>query len=74
VGYITIGTNPQAAIFIDEQLVPSNPIRNWPVRAGAVFLRFEVMDTVAGVWTQDMTVNIEAGDTLNLRRIRLVHP
>ena len=72
--WVTIGTNPQAAIFINETPVPTNPVINWPVRSGRVFLRFEVLDASSGVWTRDMVVNVSAGDTLNLRRIRLTRP
>jgi serine/threonine protein kinase len=72
--WVTIGTNPQASIFINETPVPTNPVINWPVKAGQVFLRFEVLDASSGVWTRDMTVNVAAGDTLNLRRIRLTRP
>ncbi len=72
--WITVGTSLPAAIFINSASVPMNPVRNWPVPSGAVFLRFEVMDNANGVWIRDTVVNLAAGDTLNLRRIRLVHP
>ena len=72
--FITVGTNPQAAIFVNDQPVTTNPVRNFPVRAGAVTLRFQVMDTATGVWERDTVVTVAAGDTLNLHRVRLVRP
>lgn len=72
--WVTVGTVPLSTVFINEALVRGNPVRNWPVPAGAVMLRFEVLDTATGVWTRDTVITLAAGDTLNLRRIRLARP
>jgi serine/threonine-protein kinase len=73
-GFVTVGTNPQSTIYINNLASPTNPVRNWTTTAGRVFLRFEVTDSSGCVHSQEMTVNLAAGDTLNLGRIRLGTP
>lgn len=72
--WVTVGTNPQATIYINDDAVPSNPVRNYPVPAGVVWLRFQVVDSAANSWRRDTVLTVKAGDTLNLRRLRLTRP
>lgn len=71
VGYLTLGTQPLATIFVNGEKVTSNPLVNHAVPAGQIRLRFEVTDST-GTWAQETTVTVSPGERLNLGRITLI--
>jgi hypothetical protein len=73
-GYVTVGSVPQGAIYINGRLMPSNPVYAYPVSAGPVRLRFEASDGNGGIVEREMVVNLGPADTLNLGRVRLERP
>jgi hypothetical protein len=74
VGYLTVGSVPQGAIFVNGRLMPSNPVVALPVTAGPVRLRFEASDGSGRVLEREMLINLGPGDSLNLGRVRLDRP
>lgn len=70
VGFITLGTNPVSTIYINGVAAPSNPVRNWTVTPGRVYLRFEMTDT-GGVMVRDTSVVVPAGQSVNLGFVRI---
>lgn len=74
VGYVTVGSVPQGAIFINGRLMPSNPVVAYPVPIGSVRLRFEAPDANGATLERELTVNVGPSDTLNLGRVRLGSP
>ena len=70
VGFITLGTNPVSTIYINGVAAPSNPVRNWTVTPGRVYLRFEITDS-GGVAVRDTSVVVPAGQSVNLGFVRI---
>ena len=70
VGFITLGTNPVSTIYINGVAAPSNPVRNWTVTPGRVYLRFEMTDS-GGVMVRDTSVVVPAGQSVNLGFVRI---
>ena len=70
VGFLTLGTNPVSTIYINGVAAPTNPVRNWTVTPGRVFLRFEMTDS-GGVVVRDTSVVVPAGETVNLGFVRI---
>jgi serine/threonine-protein kinase len=70
VGWITVGSNPLSAISINGRAVPGNPVTRYEVPAGAVTILFQAQDSL-GPFSHRISVNVAAGETLNLRRVPL---
>jgi hypothetical protein len=51
-GFITVGTNPPATIYVNGAAAPRRSLRDFAVAAGEVRLRFEVTDAT-GSWSVD---------------------
>jgi hypothetical protein len=69
--FITVGSSPVAAMFINGLRMASNPVVDYQVPAGLVDVVFEVRDA-AGSWSFDTIVTVRSGERLNLGRLRLV--
>jgi serine/threonine-protein kinase len=67
-GFLTVGSIPPGALFVDDQRVAEGPVRGRQVPAGRRRIRIEATDHQPF----DSLVTVTPGDTLNLGMKRLV--
>jgi hypothetical protein len=72
-GRITVGSLPSSAeLYINGERTRVNPVADFPVRAGAVVVRFRLIDsTGAVVKDTSFTVDVRPGQPQNVGRVRL---
>jgi serine/threonine protein kinase len=70
---LTVGSRPASEIIVNGEARGGSPIRNVPVPAGRVQLRFVVTDST-GIWSHDTTIVVQSGQNYNLHYLTLRRP
>jgi hypothetical protein len=66
-GYLTVGSVPAGAVFVNDRKVGDSPLRQQQVPSGRIRIRIEAADYLPF----DSTITLAPGDTVNLGMKRL---